>query len=523
MNGAEAALMSLADSGVEACFCNPGTSEMQMVAAFDREKRVRPVLCLFEGVATGAADGYGRMAGKPAATLLHLGPGLANGGANLHNARRAFTPLVNIVGDHATYHQPYDAPLQSDIASLARPLSIWVESASTADDAPRLAREAVAASYGPPGGVATLILPADCAWTETATSQAKTASPIHRHSSTGWGARIDTAVQAVRVARRALLLMGGLACNERGLAAAGRLAATGIRVMSDTFVSRLARGAGRFAPDPMPYFGEMAAAELADTDLMLLAGTRAPVAFFAYPDKPSAPTPAKCRVQTLSTLQEDATSALEALADALGAKTSAPVPSYSMPGKPQGKLTPSTVGDSIARWLPEGAIVCDDAVTARMAIFARSRAAKPHEWLMLTGGAIGAGMPMAIGAAIAAPERKIVCFSGDGAAAYTLQSLWTMAREGLDVTTVVFANHAYRILNIELSRTRSGDAGPAASRLLDLGDPRIDWTALAKGFGIAGVRCATAEDFDAAFARSLASPGPHFIEATWADAGVGVP
>ena len=256
---------------------------------------------------------------------------------------------------------------------------------------------------------------------------------------------------------------------------------------------------------------------------MLLAGTRAPVAFFAYPDMPSTPTPAKCRVQTLSTLQEDAPSALEALADALGAKASAPVPSYSMPGKPQGNLTPSTVGDSIARWLPEGAIVCDDAVTARMAIFARSRAAKPHEWLMLTGGAIGAGMPLAIGAAVAAPARKVVCFTGDGAAAYTLQSLWTMAREALDVTTVVFANHAYRILNIELSRTRSGEAGKAAAGLLDLGDPRMDWTALAKGFGIAGVRCATAEDFDAAFARSLASPGPHLIEATWIDAGIGAP
>ncbi len=520
MNGAEAALKSLADSGVEVCFSNPGTSEMQMVAAFDREKRVRPVLCLFEGVATGAADGYGRMAGKPGATLLHLGPGLANGGANLHNARRAFTPLVNIVGDHATYHQRYDAPLQSDIASLAHPHSIWVKSAWTADDAPRLAAEAVAASFGPPGGVATLILPADCTWRETTNRRTDTTSFVHRYASTGSAAHIDTAVRAVKSAKKPVLLMGGPACNERGLAAVGRLATTGIRVMTDTFVSRLPRGAGRFAPDPMPYFGEMALTELAGADLMLLAGTRAPVAFFAYPGKPSTLTPAECKVESLSTPQEDAASALEALADALGAKASVPVQSYSMSSAPKGDLTPSTIGDSIARWLPEGAIVCDDAVTARMAIFARSRAARPHEWLMLTGGAIGAGMPMAIGAAVAAPDRKVVSFNGDGAAAYTLQSLWTMAREGLDVTTIVFANHAYRILNIELSRTRSGAAGPAASRLLDLGDPRMDWVALAKGFGVPGVRCATAEDFDAAFARCLASPGPHFIEAAWADLGV---
>jgi acetolactate synthase-1/2/3 large subunit len=513
MNGAEATLKTLADCGVQACFANPGTSEMQMVAAFDREPRVRSVLCLFEGVATGAADGYGRMAGKPAATLLHLGPGLANGGANLHNARRAYTPLVNIVGDHATYHRQHDAPLQSDIESLARPHSTWVKSAEPADDAPRLAAEAVAASCGPPGGVATLILPADSAWSETKGDRAQVALPLHRYAIPAPSSQVEAAARAVKAAKKPLLLLGSLACDERALVAAARLSAAGVRIMTDTFTSRLPRGAGRFAPDRMAYFGEMALADLAGVDLMLLAGTKAPVAFFAYPAMPSVLVPEGCKVETLSCLHEDAAAALEALADGLGAKKRTANQAFHMPDKPQGDLTAYAVGDSIARWAPEETIICDDAVTAGTPIFMQTRSAKPHDWLMLTGGAIGIGMPLAVGAAVAAPDRKVLSLNGDGAGAYTLQSLWTLAREGLDVTVVVFANHAYRILNIELMRTRSGAAGPAANRLLDLGDPRLDWVALSKGFGVPAVRCATAEDFDTALAHALATPGPHFIEA----------
>ncbi len=519
MNGADATLKTLADCGVEACFANPGTSEMQMVSAFDREPRVRPVLCLFEGVATGAADGYARMAGKPAATLLHLGAGLSNGGANLHNARRAYSPVVNIVGDHAIDHQKHDAPLQSDIESLARPHSTWVKSAKTADDACHLAAEAVAASCGPPGGVATLILPADCAWSETKENHKDVALPLHRYAIPAPARQVEAAAKAVRAARKPVLFLGGLACSERALVAAGRLAARGVRVMTDTFVARLPRGAGRFAPDRMAYFGEHALADLAGCDLMLLAGTKTPVAFFAYPAMPSVFVPKGCEVQTLSALHEDAADALEALAEALGASGPPPLQSYQMPDKPRGELTPYAVADSVARWLPEGAVVCDDAVTSGLPIFMQTRSAKPHDWLMLTGGAIGAGMPMAVGAAAARPGAKVLSLNGDGAGAYTLQALWTMAREGLNVATVVFANHAYRILEMELARTSpggrttGGEAGPAAARLLDLGDPRLDWVALSQGFGVPAVCAVTAEEFDAALARALAGSGPSFIEA----------
>ena len=319
--------------------------------------------------------------------MLHLGPGLANGGANLHNARRAYTPMVNIVGDHATYHRQHDAPLQSDIESLARPHSTWVKSAETADDAPRLAAEAVAASFGAPGGVATLILPADSAWSEIKEDHSKVALPLHRYAIPAPGRQIEVAAKAVRAAKKPLLLLGGLACDERALQAAARLCAHGVRVMTDTFTSRLPRGAGRFAPERMAYFGEMALADLAGVDLMLLVSTKTPVAFFAYPAMPSVLVPEGCKVETLSCLHEDAAAALEALADALGAKKAASSQIFQMPDKPKGDITAYAIGDSLARWSPEGAIICDDAVTAGLPIFMQTKCAKPHDWLMLTGGA----------------------------------------------------------------------------------------------------------------------------------------
>ena len=512
MNGAEAVLKTLADCGVEVCFSNPGTSEMQMVAAFDREPRVKPVLTLFEGGATGAADGYARIADKPASTLLHLGPGLSNGGANLHNARRAMTPMVNIVGDHATNHRQYDAPLNSDIAALARPHSIWVKSAETADEAPALAAEAVAASLGPPGGVATLILPADSAWNEVSAKRSPS-PPLRRAPIALKGGVVDRVARKVKAAAKPVLLLGSPACTEQGLRQAGRIAAAGYRVLCDTFLARQPRGAGRFAPDKMMYFGEMALGDLAGVDLMVLVGTKTPVAFFAYPAMPSVLAPDSAKIETLSATHEDSAAALEALADAIGAPEASPSEPMNLPPAPTGDLNAYTIGASIARWAPENFIVSDDATTAGLPIYMQTKGARPHDWLFLTGGAIGQGIPCAIGAAMAAPDRKVLSLNGDGAAAYTLQGLWTMAREGLDVVTVIFANHAYRILNIELERTRSGNAGPQARRLLDLGDPRMDWVSLAKGFGVPGVRASDAESFDAALARGIAGNGPMLIEA----------
>ena len=510
MNGADALITTLADNGVTACFANPGTSEMQFVAALDREPRMRGVLCLFEGVATGAADGYGRMAGTPACTLLHLGPGYANGAANLHNARRAFTPVVNIIGDHATFHRDYDAPLNSDIAALAAPNSLWVKSAETADAVGPLASEAIAASLAAPGGNACLILPADSAWnTTTAVGPVVTAAPRIGPDL----AEVEAVAARLKLARKPVLLIGGAACGEAGLAAAGRIAAAGVRVLTDTFVARQARGAGRFAPDRMHYFGEMALGDLEGVDLMALVGTARPVAFFAYPERPSVLVPVGCETMALGDRGTDAVAALQALADALGAPAQGPVEPLVRPLAPQGPLTPAAIGQSVARHLPAHAIVSDDAVTCGLPIFQATQTAAAHDWLMLTGGAIGQGIPLAIGAAVACPDRKVVCLSGDGAAMYTVQGLWTLVREQLDVTVVVFANHAYRILDIEMYRTSGGPAGPAARGLLDLGAPRIDWMNLARSLGLPAGRADSAQAFDEAMEWAMARPGPAFIEA----------
>jgi acetolactate synthase I/II/III large subunit len=509
VNGADAVIATLADNGVSACFANPGTSEMQFVAALDREPRVRPVLCLFEGVVTGAADGYGRMAGRPAATLLHLGPGYGNGVANSHNARRAFTPIVNIIGDHATYHQKHDAPLASDIMSLARPNSRWVRSATTPDDAADLAAEAVQASFGPPGGSASLILPADCAW-----SPATRKGPVLTRAAraTVAGGKVDGAAKALKAAKKPAVLMGGSACGEAGLAAAARLAAAGVRVLTDTFIARQPHGAGLYAPDRMQYFGEAAIKELEGTDLMVLAGTVQPVAFFAYPNAPSVLVPDGCAEITLAEREEDAEAALAALADAIGAPTSAQPNALSLPDRPTGAIDARTVGASIARHMPEGTVISDDSVTSGAPIVSATKSARRHDWLGLTGGAIGQGIPCAVGAAVACPDRKVISLNGDGAAAYTCQGLWTMAREALDVTVVIFANHTYRILGVEFVRTGSGEPGPAAASLLDLSNPRVDWVSLAKGFGVAAERCETAERFDDVFQSAMANKGPMLIE-----------
>ena len=509
MNGADAVIATLADNGVEACFANPGTSEMQFVTALDHEPRVRPVLCLFEGVVTGAADGYGRMAGKPAVTLLHLGAGYTNGAANLHNARRAYTPIVNVIGDHATYHRKFDAPLTSDIAGLAGPNSLWLKTADSPDNAADLAAEAVAASFGPPGGSASLILPADCAWSP-ATRKGPTLVPPKAPPPPS--AAIEAVARAIRSAAKPVMLLGGSSCTERGLAAAARLRAAGARVIADTFIPRQMRGGGRFAPDKMMYFGEMAMADLAGCDLMVLVDTVQPVAFFAYPDMPSVLVPEGCKPITLAERGQDGAAAMEALAEALGAKAAPSAAPQAFPDRPTGDINPYTVGASIARHMPEDAVISDDAVTSGLPVFMQTKGARPHDWLSLTGGAIGQGIPVAVGAAVACPDRKVLSLNGDGAAMYTVQGLWTLARENLDVTVVIFANHAYRILGVELSRTGAGKPGAAAASLLDLGNPRIDWVQLASGLGLSATRCETAESFDATFAAAMAQTGPSLIE-----------
>jgi acetolactate synthase-1/2/3 large subunit len=512
MNGAQSLIRTLANCGVEVCFGNPGTSEMHFVAALDSSPGIRAVLCLFEGVATGAADGYGRMTGSPAAVLLHLGPGLANGLANLHNARRAASPVVAIVGDHATSHLQYDAPLTSDIVGFARPVSNWIVTSKSALTVASDAARAVQAATAAPGSIATLILPADTAWSEAA--HAAPALPRLGPQAVA-GAVIDETAKLLRNGKRSAILVRGGALLGPGLEAAGRIAAkTGARLVCDTFAPRTELGAGRVILERLPYFAEQILEFLAGVEQLVLVGSRPPVSFFAYPGVPSWCSPAGCHFATLAHEHEDGVQALEALDAALGgpAGTPARVP-LDLPAVPRGPLTPLTLAQGIARLTPEHAVLSDESITLGFVLGQTMAFARPYDHLPCAGGSIGQGLPVAVGAAIACPDRKVVCLEGDGSAAYTLQALWTMARENLDVTVVICANRSYRILTVELERVGASGAGPKALSMLDLHNPEMDWTRIAQGLGVEASRAGTSEEFVAQYGSAMRQRGPRLIEA----------
>jgi acetolactate synthase-1/2/3 large subunit len=511
MNGAQALIRTLVDCGVDVCFSNPGTSEMHFVAALDSVPEMRGVLALFEGVATGAADGYARMAGKPAGVLLHLGPGLGNGFANLHNARRASTPIVNIVGDHALDHKRYDAPLESDIDAVASAVSAWQRRSENTSDVGRDAADAVAAACSAPGGVATLILPADVSWSDG--GRAASPVPAAERTPVAEEAILD-AVNALTSGEKTVLLLGGVGTREESLLAASRIsAATGVTVFVETFPARLTRGAGVPTIKRLGYLAEQVAYQLQDTKNLILAGARSPVSFFAYPGKPSDLVPDGCTVHTLAGASENVTGALSRLADAVAKDTEAVVAEASRPALPSGALTPQNWPDVIGALLPDNAIIVDEANTSGVLLPAATAGAPRHDVLTLTGGAIGYGLPVATGAAVASPDRPVLCLEADGSAMYTISALWSHARENLDITTVILNNSAYAILRMELQRVGAEAGGPRAKDLLDLSRPDLDFVSISQGMGVPAVRATTAEELAAALQNAFAEPGPHLVEA----------
>ncbi len=514
--GAASLLETAVAAGIEVCFANPGTTEMPIVAALDRGTELRVVLGLFEGVCTGAADGWGRMTGRPAATLLHLGPGFANGIANLHNARRARTPIVNWIGDQATRHLPFDAPLTSDIVALTGNVG-WTRTVHTAGEMAEASLAAIEACLGPPGRVASLIIPADCQWEPGPEPLSVKPSAALREAS---GSAIEEAARALRAGRGGILL-GGTALTEAGLRAAARVAAAiGCGVWIETFPARMECGRHLPRTAALPYFPEDAVAALADVASLVLAGARDPVAFFAYPDQPSRFRPEGAALCALADPDAgiDAARALEALADELdapAADTSTRVPpAFAATGGP---LTPDDLCRTLAAFTPERAIVVNEATTTGLtwnAVHAWNAA--PHTMFFSTGGAIGQGLPNALGAAIACPDRRVIAFQADGSGLYTLQALWSMARENVDVTVLICANRRYQILQVELARAGVAEPGPKGKALTDLTHPEIDWTALARGFGMPASRVQTDRELADALQRSFATQGPSLIEAVLA-------
>ncbi len=510
MNGAESLVHSLLASGVDTCFVNPGTSEMHFVAALDRIPGMRCVLGLFEGVVTGAADGYGRMAGKPAATLLHCGPGLANGLANLHNARRAQTPIVNIVGDQATYHRPLDAPLTADTEGWARPVSGWVRTAMSSATVGSDAAVAVQAARSAPGQIATLILPADTAWNEGGV--VAPALPT-----VAWPAASPDAVErAARMLQASgqstVLVLGAGALTEAALLTAHRIAAaTGAHLIAQGSVARMARGRGRVPVERVPYVVDQAVAALARFSNVILVGAGQPTAFFAYPNKPGYLTAPGATVDILARPEQDSADALLRLADTLGAPAVAVPDAGPTAEAARGAPKPEAVARTLAATMPDNAVVIDEAVSFGRGFFPNTYAAPPHDWLQIMGGAIGCGMPLATGAAIGAPGRRVVNLQADGSAMYTLQALWTQAREKLDVTTIILSNRRYAILQGELANV-GANPGRTALDMMDLSRPDLDWPSLAAGMGVEAARTETCEGLADLVSSANRRKGPFLIE-----------
>ncbi len=515
MNGARALIETLANCGVDLCLANPGTSEMHLVQALDQVPRIRSVLALFEGVCTGAADGYGRMTGKPAATLLHLGPGLANGIANLHNARKAGTPIINIVGNHPQFHIGYDAPLTSDIDTLARNYSSWIKSCSTADTLAQDGADAYTATLratpGSQGQIATLIMGADAAWGDSP-GPVNANPPSHRSKVDSL--TVETVARVLESGEKTVIILEHMGTSPGALAAANRISnKTGCRIMTGTFPARVDGGAGAPQVERMPYFPEHILASLAGVRHLILVGAQTPASFFAYRTTPSRLVPEGCAVHTLARIEEDAVDALEYLADQVGAEenllsrfSKADIPT------PQGQLNSRNLIQAIAASIPENAIVTTDSGAGNAAQPACQTSA-PHSWLSLTGGSIGQGGPVATGAALACPDRPVLALLGDGGAGYTIQCLWTQAREQLNVTTVIFANRSYNILNVEYARLGVSEVGKIAASLFDIGNPEINWATLAQSFGVPSAVANTAEELCALIARSVREPGPFLIQA----------
>jgi len=513
VNGAELLVKTAAKAGVEICFANPGTTEMPIVVALDSEPGIKPVLGLFEGVCTGAADGYGRMLDKPAMTLLHLGPGFADGIVNLHNARRARTPIVNIVGEHATWHRAADPPLAMDIEKLASTVSGWQRTNKSPSALSRDMAEAVAASMY--GQISSLIVPNDYQWEESAGDHIATPhfsfAPVDPD-------RTEQASRLMRTHGKVALMIGGRALRRRGLLAAARIkAVTGCDLLTDGFPPYIERGAG--LPDVMrtPYFPEPAIELLSQYKIAVLAGVKEPVAFFGYKGIASQLLPEKCRKFHLDTDHQNVIEVLEALADALNAppysKILTSMPSeLERPAVPVGELTAEKVCLTLAAIQPENVIIVDEGLTTSVGYYPLTAGLAPHSYLTLTGGAIGYGMPCAVGAALACPDRQVIDFEADGSAMYTVQALWTQARESLNVTTLICANRSYNILKIELDRVGIESIGPRALSLIDLEHPNINWVRVAEGMGVPAVSVNTAEGLSHELAKALAEPGPHLIE-----------
>ena len=510
--GAEVLVETLLAGGVNVCFANPGTSEMHFVAALDRIDGMRCVLGLFEGVVTGAADGYARMTDRPAATLLHLAPGLSNGLANIHNAKRAQVPMLNIVGEHRQGHKASDSPLTGDIEGVAATVSDWVRTSTSADNIASDAEAAICHANKLPGRIATLILPADTAWSEA--KSLRVPSFASEKPTMPSSAQFDAAIAALRSREPTIMVLSGRALRTDALLDASRISEqTGARYIAQYANGRIERGTGRVAIERTPAPVDQGLATFKGAKHVILIGAKRPAPLFGYPGKPDLLVDAASNLIELTSPTDDLPAVLRELVALTGASSARArvEPAVSL-ALPTGALTPDAVLQVVSALMPDQAIVVDESITAGRAFFPLSRSAAQHDYLQLTGGAIGAGIPLSVGAAVACGKRKVINLEGDGSSMYTIQGLWTQARERLDVLTIVFANKGYRILKGEMAGVGAANWGERAERMLSIVDPEISWTGLALAMGVEAAKASTTAELIRLVRHGVAVRGPFLIE-----------
>jgi acetolactate synthase-1/2/3 large subunit len=505
--GADLLVATAGANGIDHCFANPGTTELHLVQALDRSPQMRSVLCAFEGVCSGAADAYARITGRPALGLYHLGPGFANALANVHNARRHHTPMVNVIGDQASWHLEADAPLTSDIAALSQWTGRLIE-LDTPDAAGAAMADAIRGALAGPQRISNLVVPADCAWGSTSGTPVVAEPIVPRVPNAD-----EVAASAAALTRPGgALILDGAALTARSLRLADAIRnATGCLITSGR-PARQEIGTDVPLIDQLPYFPQPLQQALAGVTAAVLTGFGEPVTFFGYPDTPSYPLPDAAERLALHGPDDDLDAVLAAVAAELGVEAIAGSGRTADPLPPvdAGPLSPRNLGQAFAAAIPDGAIVVSEAISSGGGYRALAPSAAPHTLLAVTGGAIGGGLPAAVGAAVAAPGRPVLALQADGSALYTIQSLWTMAREQLDVTVVICANRSYQILDVELA---AAGIELSDTALTSLDSPPVDFASLAAGFGVPGVSVSTGEELARALSRAAAEPGPHLIEA----------
>jgi len=515
MNGAQAFFKVLLDGGVDTIFGCPGTSEMQIIQELG-QTNVHAVLGLQENVVTGMAHGYGVMTGKPSLSLLHVACGISNGLANMHNGRRAGAPMVVFAGGVAANHEVNNPEHQM----LLRPQQIaaaatdWQREALTSDLLADCAAEALQVANTGYGKVAMVFGPAQTFWEEATILEDQTRPPIPPRRVSA--STIKEIAESIQSGKKTCLLLGGHALREEALEVAGRIsAATGAELWQDYIVARLQRGAGRVPVKRIPYVVEAGVEALKDFEQIVLVGNQIPIPTFSYKGKPLTKVPEGCAIKTLGTTECDLLQALTDLADAVNAPAKAPVHQDRAKGvAPTGVLNEAAICQSIVAAMPDNVIVVDEGNMESFNFPELTAGAAPHDFMQApTGGAIGAGASVAIGASVAAPDRKVVCLEGDFSLNLNIMSLWTMAKQNSNICLVIMNNGGSQALRMELARVRPGDETDKALDMLLIRDPEIDYVKIAEGNGLSATRATTAEEFHQQFVAAMKKKGPHVIDA----------